>query len=191
MSRLYFLLYRIFSRGVTHLWASASKLSPVRRAVGMNTTTQEQFLGLVENWHGTACILTAALSFASKTRCSHPKCPKSLLWANPCILRTASPCESAWVKAVPGSTLPIQQYSDLHLGPVSFTSRDVASLLHRQMTDTCSQLKPSEFQGQNNKLWQPFSSCWIIPVLAFVSWHWTDQKTGVKNSTVQCCQLPC
>lgn len=137
----------------------------------MNTRAQEQVLGPVENWHGTVCTLTAALSFTSKTRWSHPKRLRSLLRANPCTLRTASPCESAWVKTVPRNTLPTQQYSELHLGPVSFTRRDAAGLLHRQTAETCSQLKPSEFQGQNNKPWQTFSSCWIIPVLAFVSWH--------------------
>jgi len=137
----------------------------------------------VENWHSTACVLAAALSFTSKTRWSCPKCPKSLLQANPCTLRTASPCEFTWVKAIPRSTLPVQQCSDQHLGPVSCTGRDAASLLHRQMTETCSQLKPSEgsFRVSTTGLGSHLA--------ASVSWHWTDQKTGAESGTVQCCQL--
>lgn len=137
----------------------------------MNTTAQEQFPGPVEKWHSRACIPAAVLSFTSKTRWAHPKCLKPIPWANPCTLRTAGPCESPWVEPVPGSSLPTQQHTDLHLGPVSFTCRDAATLLHRQVTETCSQLKSPEFQGQNKQLWQLFSSCWIIPVLAFVGRH--------------------
>lgn len=42
----------------------------------------EQFLGPVENWHSTACILTVALTFTSRTRWPSTKCLKSLQWAN-------------------------------------------------------------------------------------------------------------